>query len=434
MTNLRWFWRNLSTLILSFILAIIVWASAVLTTDPNQTGPFQPIPIELVGQSSEQVLTNQVPETAILTIRAPQSIWNQLNNNPNLVRAWIDLAGLPVGEHTVPVQTLVARNPVRVTEVDPPEVTILLESLITRRLPVELDVLGEPPPGYQAGEPEIDPPTITVSGPASAVSKVSSVKSTLLVAGASQTIRSTLPVRAFDENGAVVNGITLIPDEIRVTLPISILGGYKNVAVKVMTSGQVAEGYRLTTISVTPPTVTVYSADPQLVNELPGYVETQPVDLTGLTDDTEFNVELNLPQGITLVSEPGVLVQVGVAAIEGSLRFTLPVNALGLPPELVAAISPAVVDIIVQGPLPLLETLTPASFRLVVDLTNFTEGVYQIMPVLDLIPDDVQLQAIIPETVEVTITLAPTPTPRPTEGLRGPGAPPTATPAATTSP
>jgi YbbR domain-containing protein len=419
MANLRWLWRNLSTLLLSFILALIVWASAVLTTDPNQVGPFGPVPIELVGQAPDLLLTNQVPSTAMLTIRAPQSIWNQLQNNPSLVRAWVDLAGLQVGEYTLPVQTQVDRSPVRVTEVDPQEVTVLLEPLVTKEFPVQLNILGETPPGYQAGEPEIDPPNVTVSGPASAVSKVVSVQATLLISGASQTIKSTLPVRALDENGAVVSGVTLTPNEIRVTLPISILGGYKNVAVKVMTTGQVADGYRLTTISVTPPTVTVYSADPQLVNDLPGYVETERVDLSGLTDDTEFNVELELPEGITLVSEPGVLVQVGVAAIEGSLKFTLPVEALGLPPELVAVISPALVDVIVQGPLPLLESLTPASFRLVVDLTNFTEGVYQITPVLDLIPDEVTLQAINPETVEVIITLAPTPTPRPTDGSSG---------------
>ena len=111
-------------------------------------------------------------------------------------------------------------------------------------------------------------------------------------------------------------------------------------AVKLLATGQVASGYRLTSITVNPPTVTVFSSDPKLVNQLPGFVETKPVDLNGLTDDSEFNVELDLPEGISLVSEPGVLVQIDIAPIEGNLKLTIPVEVLGLSPEFAAQISP----------------------------------------------------------------------------------------------
>jgi len=192
-----------------------------------------------------------------------------------------------------------------------------------------------------------------------------------------------------------------------------LLGGYKNVAVKVVTTGQVASGYRLTNLSVTPPNVTVFSDDPNLINALPGFVETLPVDLTGLTDDIEINASLSLPAGITLVSEPSVLVQIGVAAIEGSLTMTVPIETLGLRPTLDATISPSTVDLIVQGPLPVLETLTPSSFRVVVDLTDLPAGVHQVEPVVDLVPEQVTVQAILPKTVEVTIFPASSRTPTP---------------------
>jgi YbbR domain-containing protein len=195
-----------------------------------------------------------------------------------------------------------------------------------------------------------------------------------------------------------------------VTQPITLVRGYKNVAVKVVTTGQIANGYRLTNISVTPLNVTVYSDNPTLVNELPGYVETKPVDLTGLNDDIEMRMELNLPKGISLVGEQSVLVQVSVAAIEGSLTVSLPVETLGLSPELTAHISPGMVDVIVTGPLPVLDTLTQASFRAVVDVSDMAPGVYQMIPVVDLVPEQVRIQTILPETVEVSITITPTPT------------------------
>ena len=68
-------------------------------------------------------------------------------------------------------------------------------------------------------------------------------------------------------------------------------------------------------------------------------------------------------------------------------------------------------DVIVSGPLPVLDTLTSASFRAVVDLTGLEAGTYQLNPKMDLVPDQVSVQSFLPETVEVTITTAPTPTP-----------------------
>jgi YbbR domain-containing protein len=190
-----------------------------------------------------------------------------------------------------------------------------------------------------------------------------------------------------------------------------LLGGFKNVAVKVVTKGQVASGYRLTNISVSPPNVTLFSDNPQLINGVPGFVETMPVDLTGLKDDTELSVDLNLPEGITLVHEPDVLVQVSLAAIEGSLTLSVPVEIVGLTPEYTATISPATVDVIAAGPLNILDGLTLTSFRVVLDLTGLPVGIYQRSPVVDLTPDQVRVQTTLPETVEVVIELVPTPSP-----------------------
>jgi YbbR domain-containing protein len=288
---------------------------------------------------------------------------------------------------------------------------------MTRELPVELIVNGEPPLGYQKEDPVINPEVIQVSGPESAVEKVAQAKVTLDIAGASQSVTVRSGVEILDESGAPVSGVTIRPQLVTVTQPISLLRGFRNVAVKVVTTGLVANGYRLTNIIVTPPTVTVSSDDPLLVNELPGFIETNPINIEGLIDDIEVNASLVLPEGIILIREPGVLVQIGVAAIESSLTMPLPIELIGLSPDLSAVVSPPVVDVIVSGPIRVLEELTPASFRAVIDVTNLEPGTYQISPVIDLIPDLVQIDSILPETVEVVISLAPTPTPATTETI-----------------
>jgi YbbR domain-containing protein len=238
---------------------------------------------------------------------------------------------------------------------------------------------------------------------------------------------------AVDENGLSVSGVTITPKTVSITQPISLLGGFKNVVVKVVTYGQVANGYRLTNISVVPPNVTIFSSSQSIIEELPGYVETVPVDLTGLTDNVDRRVDLSLHPQVAMVGEQSVLVQIGVAAIESSMTVSLPVEALGMSPDLQAHISPATVDVIVSGPLPVLDKLTPASFRIVVNLADLSPGSYPLTPVVDLKPDQVQVQAILPESVEVNITLAPTVTPTFPFSIQ-PSPNPTATPGPKSTP
>jgi YbbR domain-containing protein len=183
------------------------------------------------------------------------------------------------------------------------------------------------------------------------------------------------------------------------------------VIVRAVSTGQVDTGYRVTNIFVSPVGVVVFSSDPELVNNLPGYVETQSIDLTGKEADFESLVELNLPAGISVVGDSKVLVQVSIATIESSLAISLPVEVIGLAPGLVASPSPAVVDVILSGPVPLLNALASTDVRVVVDLTGYDVGIYQFTPQVNILPERVKEVSILPATVDITITIAPTPTP-----------------------
>ncbi len=414
---LRWLMRNLSTLVLALILATVVWVSAVLTADPNVMQTTPPIPLEVLGQDASLLLVGKVPTEVRLTLRAPQSIWNQISEQPELLHAWIDLSGLSAGEHTVKVQVRADVSPVRYLEINPSTLVVKLEPLMRREFTVEVVVSGELPVGYALGSAVVRPSTVMVTGAQSVVQRIASVRVPVHVSGMAQTIERTVAVEVLGEDNLPIEGINIVPSMVDLVQPINLLGGFKNVVVKVVTQGQVANGYRLTNISVSPPTVTLFSDDPALLDAVPGFVETLPVVLDGLNDDQEFEVSLNLPEGVTSVHAPNVLVQVSVAAIEGSLTLTLPVEVIGLSPELDAIISPATVDVIVAGPLNVLDALTPADFRVVLDLSGLPAGVYQRSPVVDLYPDQVRIQTTLPETLEVTIVLAPTATPTPTTSI-----------------
>jgi YbbR domain-containing protein len=237
-------------------------------------------------------------------------------------------------------------------------------------------------------------------------------------------VQSTLPIRIVDAAGRTISGLTVNPESVQVRLPITQQGGYRDIAVKVAVRGQVAGGYRLTNISVYPPVLTVFSENPALVNDLPGFVETEPLNLNGESQNVDTRLRLTLPAGISVIGDQTVQVQVGIAAIEGSLSLSgIPVDVIGLAPGLQAHISPGTVDVILTGPLPLLDKLTPGDVKFVVDLTGLTSGTHQATPQPQILIQDIRVQSLNPATIEVMIepqgtqTPVPSMTPTPTKTL-----------------
>jgi YbbR domain-containing protein len=409
---LRWFIGNLSTFLLAFALAVVVWISSVTESDPN-VERVRTVPLEIVGLDPDMLLVDNVPSQVRVTLRAPRSVSDRLAATENAVQARVDVTGLPPGTHELEVQvhTNPSFQPVRRGQVTPDMVSLTLEPLVSRTFPVNLEVTGNPAVGYQVGEPVREPAFVTVSGPGSAVSQVAEVETTVDITDATSTVRTDSALQALDAEEEPVSGITISPNEITVTQPITLQGGYRNIAVRVETTGQPESGYRLNSVSVSPPNVVVYSSDPQQVIDLPSFVETDTIDLTGAEDDLESFVELNLPEGISVVGDQRVLVQVSISAIEGSIQLSIPVTPVGLLPTLSAEISPETVDVILSGPIPILNRMRPSDSRVIVDVKDLDLGVYQLEPQIDVLPERVQVETILPSAVEVTIIVAPTSTP-----------------------
>ncbi len=416
---IRWIVQNYRTFLWAFALALAVWISAVTSADPDETRTLPaPVQVDTIGQASNLVLNSDIPKEVEVTLRAPRSVWDLIDSDPQLVRVILDLSGLSSGEHTMDLQIQIDARPIQIISVSPRTITFTLEPLTTESVNVDLSISGEAAVGYQMGEISYEPLEVSVSGAESQVEKVARARVSVDLNGIRENFDDSLPVEVLDDNGEVVKDVTVSPSEIQVTFPISQQGGYRDVAVKVSIIGRVASGYRLTDLSVFPPVVTVYSTDPDLVSNLPGIVETQPLDLQSAQDDINTRLTLNLPPGVSIIGEQTVLVQAGVSPIEGSVTLSGElIEIVGLESGLTAQTSPISVDVILSGPLPLLDTLTRQSVRATVDLTGLSAGTYQISPKVEILISNIIVESILPNTVEVVVTslnpITPTPSPTP---------------------
>lgn len=408
----RQLWKNLGTLLLAFVLAVAVWVSAVLASDPNQTQLYaSPIPLEVIGQDPDLRMVGSIPSQVRVQLSAPESLWDALNSQPELIQAWVDFSNLSAGVHDVLVEVKVAEGPVRIIEVLPASIRVDLQTYVTKELTIESNISIEPAPGFQGGVRILSADSVDVSGASSLVEQVERVVVELALTDVRESISESIPLQALDSSGQQVFGVDLEPESVMVTQAILQSSGYRDVAVKVETIGQPTSGYRVTNISVSPPTVTISSSDLELIDQLPGFVSTQPLDLSEANDDIEVRLALDLPEGVTVVGEQSVLVLVGIAAIESSVQVSVPVEVRGITAGLQAVVSPENVELILSGPLPILEALVEEDVRLFVNLANLSVGTHQVVPEPEILPERVEVVSVNPETVEVVISVSLTPSP-----------------------
>jgi len=244
-----------------------------------------------------------------------------------------------------------------------------------------------------------------------------------------------------DANGLLISGLEAEPATVTVLVPVEQRQGFAEKTVLPKIKGQPAANYRITGITVDPTTVTLFG-DPDTLKEMPPFVETIPVDISGATADVEEMVPIIVPKSVAAVGgAQSVVVHVRIEPIEGSLTMTLRPVVQGLNPDLrVESVSPRTIDVILQGPLPKLQSLTAdVNVRAVLNLSGLEEGAHTIIPVL-VLPEGVTVQTVLPESVQVTIVTRPTPTPTPratkpaTQATTTPTSTLTPTPAATATP
>jgi YbbR domain-containing protein len=410
----RWLISNLRTFLMAFVLALAVWVTAVTAANPDETQVLpNPIPIEYIGQDPGLILTSaNAPTQVEISLRAPHSVWQSLLNGETPVRAIVDLTSLASGTHTVLVHVQIDARPVRIISITPQTFDLSLEPQVTRTLQIRLALTGDPAIGYQVGEAILNPANVTISGAESLVTRVDHIQATIDLTDARQNINTTVSLQVVDSSNTVIEAVTVLPESVQVNLPIIQQGGYRDMAVKVMTVGNPASGYSLTSVAAFPPIITVYSANSEIIDSMPGYVETSSLDLSGAVMDIEKRLGIILPPGVTLIGEQSVLVKVGVAPIESSRTISYrPVEMIGLSAGLFAHLSPQTVDIILSGPLPVLESMSISDVQVQVDLTGLPGGTYQLTPRVSIVQQGVTVESILPGTVEVVISTAITPTP-----------------------
>lgn len=407
----RYFSGSFSLFLVAFVLAIIIWANAVRQADPVTTMSLQ-LPLQIIPRPDGLVLTTP-PDTALVTVSAPASVLRTLG--PGDFTAIVDLSSADLGQVETRVEILTTAAEAQIISVFPESVTLELDQQISRDVPITVDVRGTVSRGHAASEAIADPPSIQVTGPAREVNRISEVRTTVFLDNSRETVIRTPRLLLYDAQGNVMSvtssGLTLIPEQATVTIPINELAGFAERTVSVNWVGEPASGYRLMQVSVAEPRTVLLTGPSETLGSLQ-VLETEPIDITGLKAQTTFHVGLVLPDGVSLVEQQDVEVEVDIEPILTSDVLVRPLTMLNLGKNLTATLSINEVRLFLFGPLEVLDALVAEDVRAAVDLFGLDAGAYVLTPTINVPSQNIEIRSFQPTrvTVQITSTITPTET------------------------
>jgi YbbR domain-containing protein len=183
--------------ILALAITLGLWY-AVTTQRAPATMRLRAVQLDFILPESVEIGNDPVNEVDI-TLEGSQGKLAELNARNLIARA--DVTDLRPGDRVARLSdknlTMDLPDGVRIVEITPRSLTLHLETVVEREVPVEVRFEGEPPEGFKRGPIQVTPPSVRVRGPESHVTAIErAFTETISLTGQRETL--TLPQVAVD--------------------------------------------------------------------------------------------------------------------------------------------------------------------------------------------------------------------------------------------
>src|SRR5699024_3551972 len=149
-----------------------------------------------------EYVVSGVPEFVSVSLEGKTSVLAPTVRQRNF-NVFVDLRDLEEGEHIVDVEYENISNELTVY-IEPKTITVNIEKRATQEFAVEVDLinLDQLPVGYELGEPEVSPETVTIVSSEEIIEQIAMVKVFVDVTDLRESIRSReVPVSVYDVQG-----------------------------------------------------------------------------------------------------------------------------------------------------------------------------------------------------------------------------------------
>ncbi len=297
-------WRNNSIRLLALLLAIVMWIYV-----SNEQNPVREkiLNVSLEHNELEQnfMIMGGLPENVRLRI---QGNHNQLANlAPGDFKAVVKIPEGRTGDLALPVQVSAPAG-LRIAQVTPEEVSVKVDRIVSRQIPVAVSLRGSPAQGFTALAPQYQPDVVVARGPSRLVNEINQATAVVDIQQAVSEITQTLAVNVGSPD------VSLSPATVQVVVPIVSAVASKTVPVIPQVTGSPAVGFTVKRSFTEPASVQVLG--PADLIGVITEIKTGPVSIQGADKNLSREVDLVVPQGAAGVQPGRVNVQVEVNKVE----------------------------------------------------------------------------------------------------------------------
>jgi len=205
--------NNFTLKVVSVGLALAAWGYFHLAAAPGTTARFDQtlaVPIVVTGLKPGYQ-ARYVEKVATVVIEVPR---NGTAVKPDQVQAVLDVGDLvDPGFHNVPVK--IVSPDVAIKSLSPASVTLALDRLDERSVPVSFDYVGDRR-GVVVESAEVNPPTTTIRGVATDLASVTGVRVQIQIPSKPQQLDEMVRPAPTDMHGNEVTNVQVSPNLVRV--------------------------------------------------------------------------------------------------------------------------------------------------------------------------------------------------------------------------
>lgn len=359
-------------LLISFVIAIILWAYVIGEINPVTTKSFVDVNINLENQIALEergLAIESISEDKInVTVKGERSRVQNVEKDD--VYAEVDLALARAGHNELDVNVRTPEK-VNVDKKNINKVRLTVGELVSEERPTKVVYVGATNSDLEPYTIERTPEKVIIRGAMSNVEKVSQVVAKVRVDQIKdKETTAEAELVPVDKNGKVVNWIRLSSSQIQVK---AVMTKTKKVDLDVPIqgndSGDVKLDYQKTVI---------IKGNADVVKEI-SKIETEPVDLSAYDQNTTIELKPILPKGVQLAAGSDMTANVVFSSTE-TKNITFDggeIDVIGLAANLKATVEDGVV-ISAEGRKSSLNDVNKEDFTLAVDVSGYSKGSYKV--------------------------------------------------------
>ena len=391
------------SVILSIIIAIILWGYVIGQLNPQIDQKFNNIKVGILNTDSLKennlVLSEEKDYYVDLTVHGRKTDVFQLRNK---IKATIDVSSIDSkGNYDLEVKIDGLPKEIELTDKNPTYISLDVDRIIENEKDVNINFIGEPQSGLSTIDYSIDNKSVSIKGPENILNTVNKIVGDLNIDGVSKNITKTVELYGVDKDNKPVEGITISPATIEASV---LIGKTKIVDINPVITGDIKDGYVISKIVVLPTQVTI-GGKSDIIDSL-SEVDTESINVDNIDTNLETQIEIKLPDNVYIMgTKPDVKVIVYVEKLEIKELSVDSIQLQNQPANYNADIinEPDKYTLIVRGKKADIDALEVDKVKLFVDLKNIKPG-DNILPINWETESVIEDYNIVPENITIRVT------------------------------